>query len=106
MEMEVISKDDLIFYLKDLVSESPGEIYNISTGKLQKIIDSAEIISNIGKNIYQKNIKIEFLNENKIYPNSPLASPDKIIKKTHHKPSLNFKEKIQNMMSTYSQHER
>ena len=104
--VDYLSKDDLIFYLKDLVSESPGEIYNISTGKLQKIIDSAEIISNIGKNIYQKNTKIEFLNENKIYPNSPLTSPNKIIKKTHHKPSLNFKEKIQNMMSTYSQHER
>ncbi|SVD72213.1 uncharacterized protein METZ01_LOCUS425067, partial [marine metagenome] len=27
-------------------------------------------------------------------------------KKTHHEPSLNFNEKIQNMMSVYLKHER
>ena len=32
--------------------------------KVTKIINLAEIISNIGKNIYQKNTKIEFLNKN------------------------------------------
>ena len=99
-------KNDLIFYLKNLVSESPGEIYNISTGKLQKIINIAEIISNIGKNLYQKNIRIKISNKNQIYPSSPLASSAKIIKKTHHNPSLNFNEKIQNMMDTYLQYER
>ena len=104
--IDYLCKDDLIYYLENLVNESPGEIYNISTGKSQKIINLAEIISNIGKNIYQKNIKIEFLNKNEIYPNSPLASPSKIIKKTHHKPSLNFNEKIQKMMSAYLLHER
>ena len=52
--VDYLYKNDLIFYLKNLVSESPGEIYNISTGKLQKIINIAEIISNIGKNLYQK----------------------------------------------------
>ena len=104
--IDYLCKDDLIYYLENLVDESPGEIYNISTGKSQKIINLAEIISNIGKNIYQKNTKIEFLNKNEIYPNSPLASPSKIIKKTHHKPSLNFNEKIQKMMSAYLLHER
>ena len=104
--VDYLSKDDLLYYIKNLVNESPGEIYNISTGKSQKIINLAEIISNIGKNLYQKNAKIEFLNKNEIYPNSPLASPSKIIKKTHHKPSLNFNEKIQNMMSVYLKHER
>ena len=99
-------KDDLIFYIKNLVNESPGEIYNISTGKLQKIISMAEIISNIGKNLYQKNTKIEISNKNEIYPNSPIASPAKIIKKTYHEPSLNFNEKIQNMMNAYLQRER
>ena len=103
--VDYLYKDDLIFYLKNLVSESPGEIYNISTGKLQKIIDIAEIISNIGKTQYQKNIKIKILNKSEIYPNSPLATPSKIIEKTHHSPSLNFNEKIQNMMSVYLQHE-
>ena len=87
------------------MSESPGEIYNISTGKLQKIIDIAEIISNIGKTQYQKNIKIKISNKSEIYPNSPLVTSSKIIKKTHHSPSLNFNEKIQNMMNAYLQHE-
>jgi len=104
--VDYLYKNDLIFYLKNLVSESPGEIYNISTGKLQKIINIAEIISNIGKNLYQKNIRIKILNKNQIYPSSPLASSAKIIKKTHHNPSLNFNEKIQNMMDTYLQYER
>ena len=104
--IDYLCKADLIYYIKNLVNESPGEIYNISTGKSQKIINLAEIISNIGKNLYQKNTKIEFLNKNKIYPNSPLASPSKIIKKTHHKPSFNFNEKIQKMMSIYLRHER
>ena len=104
--VDYLYKNDLIFYLKNLVSESPGEIYNISTGKLQKIINIAEIISNIGKNLYQKNIKIKISNKNQIYPSSPLASSAKIIKKTHHNPSLNFNEKIQNMMDTYLQYER
>ena len=104
--VDYLYKNDLIFYLKNLVSESPGEIYNISTGKLQKIINIAEIISNTGKNLYQKNIRIKISNKNQIYPSSPLASSAKIIKKTHHNPSLNFNEKIQNMMSAYLQHER
>ena len=104
--VDYLYKNDLIFYLKNLVSESPGEIYNISTGKLQKIINIAEIISNIGKNLYQKNIRIKISNKNQIYPSSPLASSAKIIKKTHHNPSLNFNEKIQNMMDTYLQYER
>ena len=104
--VDYLYKNDLIFYLKNLVGESPGEIYNISTGKLQKIINIAEIISNIGKNLYQKNIRIKILNKNQIYPSSPLASSAKIIKKTHHNPSLNFNEKIQNMMDTYLQYER
>ena len=104
--VDYLYKDDLIFYLKNLVSESPGEIYNISTGKLQKIINIAEIISNIGKNLYQKNIRIKISDKNQIYPSSPLASSAKIIKKTHHNPSLNFNEKIQNMMDTYLQYER
>ena len=103
--VDYLYKDDLIFYLKNLVSESPGEIYNISTGKLQKIIDIAEIISNIGKTQYQKNIKIKISNKSEIYPNSPLVTSSKIIKKTHHSPSLNFNEKIQNMMNAYLQHE-
>ena len=51
--IDYLCKDDLIYYLENLVDESPGEIYNISTGKSQKIINLAEIISNIGKNIYQ-----------------------------------------------------
>ena len=102
--VDYLYKDDLIFYLKNLVSESPGEIYNISTGKLQKIINIAEIISNIGKNLYQKNIRIKISNKNQIYPSSPLASSAKIIKKTHHNPSLNFNEKIQNMMDTNLQY--
>ena len=104
--VDYLYKNDLIFYLKNLVSESPGEIYNISTGKLQKIINIAEIISNIGKNLYQKNIRIKISNKNQIYPSSPLASSAKIIKKTHHNPSLNFNEKIQNMMDAYLQYER
>ncbi|SVA73986.1 uncharacterized protein METZ01_LOCUS126840 [marine metagenome] len=104
--VDYLYKNDLIFYLKNLVSESPGEIYNISTGKLQKIINIAEIISNTGKNLYQKNIRIKISNKNQIYPSSPLASSAKIIKKTHHNPSLNFNEKIQNMMDTYLQYER
>ena len=104
--VDYLYKNDLIFYLKNLVSESPGEIYNISTGKLQKIINIAEIISNIGKNLYQKNIRIKISDKNQIYPSSPLASSAKIIKKTHHNPSLNFNEKIQNMMDAYLQYER
>ena len=103
--VDYLSKDDLIYYIKNLVNESPGEIYNISTGKLKKIINVAEIISSIGNSVYQRKGKIEFLNKNKIYPNSPLALPSKIIKKTRHKP-FDFEEKIQKMMSAYLLHER
>ena len=103
--VDYLSKDDLLYYIKNLVNESPGEIYNISTGKLKKIINVAEIISSIGNSVYQRKGKIEFLNKNKIYPNSPLALPSKIIKKTHHKP-FDFEEKIQKMMSAYLLHER
>ena len=103
--VDYLSKDDLIYYIKNLVNESPGEIYNISTGKLKKMINVAEIISSIGNNVYQRKGKIEFLNKNKIYPNSPLALPSKIIKKTRHKP-FDFEKKIQKMMSAYLLRER
>jgi len=103
--VDYLSKDDLIYYIKNLVNESPGEIYNISTGKLKKIINVAEIISGIGNSVYQRKGKIEFLNKDKIYPSSPLALPSKIIKKTRHKP-FDFEEKIQKMMSAYLLHER